>query len=70
MACGGSGAPGGRFGTMGENLVIISPANLATLVGHLRGYKKCFLKIQNKFAANDTANFMTEMALFFRPLAG
>jgi hypothetical protein len=55
---------------MGENLVIISPANLATLVGHLRGYKKCFLKIQNKYAANDAANFMTEMALFFRPLAG
>ena len=70
MACGGSGAPRGRFGTMGENLVIISPANLATLVGHLRGYQKCFLKIQNKYAANNAANFMTEMALFFRPLAG
>ena len=36
---------GGKFGIKRRICLIISPANLATLVGHLRGYQKYFCNI-------------------------
>ena len=44
MACGGSGAPGGRFGTMGENFGDHFASKSSDLGGTSEGVSEMFLK--------------------------
>ena len=62
---------GGKFGIKRRICLIISPANLATLVGHLRGYQKYFCNIfqrtfvplQERQACLDASSFSNHQQL-------
>ena len=53
---------GGKFGIRRRICVIISPATLATLVGHLRGEEKNILKTPRAISWRDwTGNFRQDL---------